>query len=429
MLNVAVYLKPEDSLLGFHRPDSHKGNRGCHGVRNVACKLDASLPFHTDFIMFLSILPLLFTLIGCDFTPSYVDGSDINDALALNRFKTVCKGLEMEDDEIRRYATESLINVDDPIAQECICANVAHPTKMWDPAIAAGLKGTERDELVQCFADLVLQPALPKRLEAVTALALIPAKSAREASATIAAEASTDVEIRVRAVGSISGNPDYEEVLVGLLKNDKEPTVRAAAAKGLSPFKKSKTTKEALAASLDSDEEGVVRAAALVSLKKTGVRNADELVCKAMMEDPAEEVRTAAVGTYQGTKRSNAVKCLRDRTLTFEESASVRMRLLEVLKSSPHKDVPDILCDAIPFWMRSYVKEDIPEKVPGTMIVEAQNDRDWENSFDCLKRAYRNSSGYSCFAKMHVALWFREVGGNTYVPNCPGYEHPSLTGD
>ena len=109
--------------------------------------------------------------------------------------------------------------------------------------------------------------------------------------------------------------------------------------------------------------------------------------------------------------------------MTFEPDAGVRDRLLEVLKSSPNDNAALVLCDAIPFWMRSYVDKDIPDKLPGTMIVKAQNDRDFKRSYECMQKAWRKSSGYSCFARLHVGLWFRTLGAkNIRVPECPGYE-------
>ena len=50
----------------------------------------------------------LLALAGCEITPSYVESVDIDDAMARNHFKTVCKGLEMKDDDTRRYATTKL---------------------------------------------------------------------------------------------------------------------------------------------------------------------------------------------------------------------------------------------------------------------------------------------------------------------------------
>ena len=48
---------------------------------------------------------LLISLLGCEMTPSYVDTKDIEQATARGAWATVCKGLEMNEDRIRRYAT------------------------------------------------------------------------------------------------------------------------------------------------------------------------------------------------------------------------------------------------------------------------------------------------------------------------------------
>ena len=54
--------------------------------------------------------------------------------------------------------------------------------------------------------------------------------------------------------------------------------------------------------------------------------------------------------------------------------------------------------------------------------------RHWKRSYECLEKAYRKvrGGGYSCYARLYVAWWFREYGGSSFVPNCPGYENPAL---
>ena len=69
-----------------------------------------------------------------------------------------------------------LVQVEDPIAGECICTNIVDEKDGWDDAVAAGLTGTESDELASCFTELVKNPDLPKRIEAVAALSKIPAR-------------------------------------------------------------------------------------------------------------------------------------------------------------------------------------------------------------------------------------------------------------
>jgi HEAT repeat protein len=353
-------------------------------------------------------------------TPAYVNNQDVDNAVVREAWATVCKGLEMKDDRIRRHATEKLALHRPDNAQECICAHITAPDGGHDPAISAGLVGVKLDEYVSCLADLVKRPDLPRRTEAVVALAQTAAPITRKTLAEVA-RAAGETETRARAVAAIGGDPSYAADLMTLL-DDPEPIMRAAAASGLGGNKDAKVV-SALLAKAKGDEEGIVRAAALIAAKASNVRGADEMICAAMLDDPSPAVRIAAIGAFRGTRRNSAAACLRKRALTIEEDASVREKLLAVLKSSPNDNAALVLCDAIPFWMRSYVIDDIPDKIPGTMIVKVQNDRDWERSYDCFQKAYRNSGGYSCFAKMHVALWFREVGGSSYVPNCPGYEN------
>ena len=357
---------------------------------------------------------------ACSFTPSHVEGADIDDALIQGRIETVCVGLKMKDDDVRRYAAERLQTVSDPLAAECVCAALPHETLGWDSAVANGLRTTNRDDLAGCFADLVVKPDLPKRLEAVVILGTMSADRARAAMRTIGADASSSAEIRVKAIESLAANPASIDMLIKVLETDTEASVRAAAA-GSIALKGNAPAKAALRKAAASDAEGAVRAKALLGLKQVGASDADDLLCEAMLNDSSAEVRTMAVGAYRGTRRTSAVKCLRTRAFKLEEDAGVRTKILEVLKSSPSKDATAVLCDAIPFWTRSYLKQGMPDKVPGTDIITAQNDRDFENSYACVEKAVR-AGGYSCFGQAYTAFWFRTLGGTAHVPRCPGYE-------
>ncbi len=363
---------------------------------------------------------LLLLLTACDMTPSHVGTAEIDEAIARGKWAVACKGLEMEEDRTREYATERLVTGGYPGAKDCICARIEGKTG-WDPAIASGLKSSEDDAIVGCFAERVARPDLDKRREAVVALGLISAPIARKTLASIAQDHSADADLRVRSAGALAGRSEYVDLLVGLLSTDDQTGVRAAAATALSG-RKNRAVVTALVKAAKQDKEGEVRGAALRAAKASGATAADQMVCDAMMNDPSPTVRSAAVSAFHGTRRDSAAACLRKRAMTYEPDPGVRDRLLEVLKSSPNDKAALVLCDAIPFWMRSYVIEEIPDKLPGTEIVKAQNDRDWERSFACLQKAYRKSSGYSCYARLHVGLWFREVGGKVRVPSCPGYE-------
>lgn len=360
-------------------------------------------------------------LSACEIPPSYVDRNDVDDGFARGAYKTVCKGLEMKEDDVRRYATERLVKVTEPISQECVCANIVDEKKgTWDDAIANGLTGTDRDELASCFTAEVLKPGAERQVEAVAILAKIPAKASRDALVSLAT-GQFDSEVRAAATRAIGGDATYKAELLKLAA-DSDEAVRSAAIGSMHSIKGDDSVVALLEKTLAEDASGSVRASALTSLKALQGTKADEAICKAMMEDADGTVRAAAVSAFRGTKRDEPMACLRKRAFTVEEDSQVREAMLTVLKSSPNQGAADILCDAIPFWMKNYVVEEIPDKIPGTAIVQAQNDRDWERSYECYQKALRQTSGWSCFARMHVGLWFREVGGQTYVPKCPGYE-------
>ena len=176
---------------------------------------------------------LFFLLVAaCDMTPNYVDTKDIEQAVASRTWGTVCKGLEMKEERIRRYATEQLWKAGAPAEElDCICEHISTPDGGWDAAIAEGLIGLQNDTIVGCFADLVKNPKLPKRTEAVVALAQTSAPIARAALADIAS-AEGDIEARARAAEAIGGDPKYKDALMSLLSHE-DKGLRAAAAKGL----------------------------------------------------------------------------------------------------------------------------------------------------------------------------------------------------
>ncbi len=355
---------------------------------------------------------------ACEITPAYVENSDVDDAFARGNYKTVCVGLSMDNEAVRRYATTRLLAVDDPIARECVCEHITR-NGHWDPAVAEGLKGSDRDDMVGCLAELLDQPDVRDREELVVALSRTAAPVARERLAKVAAEPG-DPSTRARAIRTLTGTGDPEKLslLIDLLRSGDAPVLRAAAAAALVGQKEPRAT-AALEAAFHDDADGSVRIAALLTLRRLHAENARELTCKAMLEDPDPQVRKEAISALRGTKSKKSIACLRDRALTEESEPQVREELLEVIKSSPRQEAADILCDAIPFWLRHYAKEDLPENLPGTNIVVAQNDRDWKNSYECFAKAYAKRSGYSCYGKQHIAYWFKEVGGKAFIPRCP----------
>jgi HEAT repeat protein len=362
------------------------------------------------------------SLFGCDLMlPSHVEVPDIQEAMARERYKVVCVGLDMKDDATRTFATEQLEQVSEPLAQECICSHMADDLKDWDIAVARGIKTTKRDDLASCLVDLVKNPSLKKRVEAIQVLSGMSAPVARDGLAAISADSKSKTDARVAALKAIGGDKKYTNALMKLAAEEEDVEVRTAAVTGLGGMKEKPVIAQ-LRKSVTDDPEGAVRGAALAALKTSGVSDATEMICKAMMDDESAIVRSQAVGSFKGTKRTKALRCLRERALKLEEDPGVRQKILDVLKSSPKDDAANILCDAIPFWARSYLVKGGTDKIPGTDIIAAQNTRDFERSYECVQKAVRSSRGYSCYAKAYTAHWFRELGGSAHVPRCPGYE-------
>ncbi len=358
---------------------------------------------------------------ACDFTPPTVESSDIDNAIAMGRLPVVCKGLKMTDPEVRRYAASRLEEMEDPDAAACLCEDAIDPKSgAWDEAILSGLKGTKRDDLAACFLPALEDPRNQRRLELVVALDKLPAPSIKARLKSMALDPAEDPETRSVGLRKLAGATGEDlEALLNVLATDSTDTVRAAAAETLKG-QKDEAVVEALTMAATEDASGTVRARALLTLRQMNRPEADAMACKAMMSDPESEVRKTAVLTYRGTKRDAPMKCLRKRMLTLEEDAGVRQALLDTLSKAPAKGVGSILCDAIPFWVRTYVTERHPEGMPGTDIITAQNNRDWENSYTCVQKANAKRGGYTCKGKQYVAAWFRELGGTAHVPRCPG---------
>jgi HEAT repeat protein len=374
-------------------------------------------------LLSLSLLPCALLLTSCEFTPSHVNGSDIDDAFARGQHKTVCKGLDMRDDEVRRYATTRLEEIADESAVECVCSHTTQiavdGTVDWDKSVLKGLTGSENAEMLGCFAALLDDPAVKAdRPALITALATARVPAVKDRIA-LAAEQDADGDTRVSALKALTGSrvEAHLALFMKILNTATDPALKVAAVEAMAGNKDEQVV-AALSDAAENGESGALRGAALKALKRSLGAEADSRLCDAMMNDADATVRASAIGAYRGTKRPEAVACLRKRALTKEEESSVRQAVLDVLKSSPTDEARAVLCDGIPFFLRTYVIDDVPDKIPGTNIVKAQNDVDWDASYDCFQKAYKNNRGYSCYAKQHIGLWFREVGGKTYVPKC-----------
>jgi hypothetical protein len=194
--------------------------------------------------------------------------------------------------------------------------------------------------------------------------------------------------------------------------------VRAAAARALDG-KRSDRVVTALVRAVREDTDGGVRGDALTAAVSSRAPSSNDLVCGAMLDDPDERVRVAAVKVFHGSKSRVALKCLDKRMGTEETSGAVRQALLDAVKASPSDEAADMLCRHIHPWSRLYIKDKVAPDIEGHNIVRAQNDRDWERSYDCVERALRQG-GLSCYARNYLGKWMRELGGKASTPWCPG---------
>ena len=148
-----------------------------------------------------------------------------------------------------------------------------------------------------------------------------------------------------------------------------------------------------------------------------------------MLNDPEPIVRKAAVEALDKINRPDGVRCLRELAMKEEPDAEVREALIKTLGSAlgdAKKPAYQALCDAIPFFLKTYVKDDVIDNLKVVHIVKEHNRVDWENSPKCVERAFKASTGYSCYAKMHIALWRNlTTGQDKKTPLCPGMEEYS----
>jgi hypothetical protein len=119
------------------------------------------------------------------------------------------------------------------------------------------------------------------------------------------------------------------------------------------------------------------------------------------------------------SKRKRSIQCLKKRLLEEEPSGAVREATLAALGASPSDHAAEVLCDAIGPFLRLHVRDQIADRIPGANIIEVQNNRDFERSYECVGKALRQG-GYSCYARNHLGHWYKRLGGKASTPWCPG---------
>lgn len=373
----------------------------------------------------LALGAALLAAVGCN--PRYVETKDQVDVfLANGRPGSACVALEMkanEKRELRAYAAEKLATLaeGEQVATDCLCKALYDPeTGAWDRAVLGGLDKVARDDLAQCILPALDQPTIvgEERVELVRLLGGMGAPAVFPKLASIAAT-DADEAVRAEAVTALTQARDEQlPVLLDRLANDASAVVRVAAAESLNRIEDKQAVAAIVKAATD-DADGAVRATALKAVVKLKLPETDALVCKAMMDDPSEEVRIRAITSFKGTKRSEALACLKKRLYADEESPAVRTAVMKAIYASPSDEAAKILCDAIGPFLRKYVTTQIAENMDGVDIVTHQNNRDPDNSYACVAKAL-SQGGYSCYARNHLGRWFNRLGGKASEPWCPG---------
>jgi len=370
-------------------------------------------------------LALVLACGSVDGPPQSVDKGDIELAVARKDLKKICAGLQMDDPDVQLYATEQLRIFDPKETKECLCTHIVDPENGFKAAVAEGLKGERRNALASCFSDLVKNPATKNREAAIVALGELPAPVVNVSLMELAANVEDDPKVRAQAIRSVGGYIENISAVKALFE-DSEPLVKAAVVDILGIHKKDRDARKLIKGALDH-ESPEVRASAMKSYHKHVRKKSDEILCKAMMEDESPLVRKAAIEAYVKTTRVDSIRCLRTRAFVLEEDRDVRAALLFTLKMAEgdaERSAYQVLCDAIPFWLRNYVEDKLPEEDPKTDIVKMQNDLDHKNSEVCFAKAYSSRKGYSCHAVKYISWFYKQVSGKDtlYVPACPGDE-------
>lgn len=372
--------------------------------------------------LFALLVLVLAVSVACEVPPRFVrQSSEVDAFLARKSYASACVGLKADDPSLRAFTAMRLAAYPHiRVANHCVCEALYDAnTHTVDLAVAEGLAATRRDDLAACLAPALQDGAIKekKRAQTVEALAAMDAPGSYQALEALASS-DPNPAVRAHAARALRPSAPSEGTLLRLLAEDEDPSVRAAAAEALTGHRGKAVVDGVVAAAL-SDGDGQVRAAALSAVVELKLPKTDEMVCKAMLEDPDERVRDQAVRAFHGTKRVSSLQCLERRMKQHEPSGTVRASLLAALGASPSDKAALMLCEHIHLWMRLYVKDEIADRIEGANIVEVQNNRDWERSYDCVAKALRQG-GLSCYARNHLGHWMNELGGRASTPWCPG---------
>ncbi|MSP54309.1 MAG: hypothetical protein EXR69_01680 [Myxococcales bacterium] len=357
-------------------------------------------------------IPLATCLAGMGCTrpePLFVSKADLDRAHTIGDVATICVGLKMKEDETREYAAQKLKDIDDP-ASACLCERLSRDGT-WDPAVFNGLANANKDERVGCVAKLLDDPQLKDRPGAATAMLKVKAPAVH-ARLVAAANGDADLDVQAAALPVLRGTKDPKEVqmLIDGLKRGGVWGANAALNLAGNPV-----AKDALRGAVQTGDART-KAAALNAYRDTRAEDWPEVACAAL-DDADPSVRAAAVRAVDATRSPTILACMASHLKKAEPDSAVRMALLETLSKDAAPEAAKALCDAIPFWVRTYVSDVAPSEKSVEDIVYYQNDRDYENSLACAQTAF-NAGGYSACGKAYLGARVNEFGGKVRYTAC-----------
>lgn len=367
-------------------------------------------------------LTVLLACTGGETNPNTITKSDIQTAVPKKDIKTICTALKSSDEDVQQFATEQLRIFEPEQTKDCLKEGlVESDSKAFRLGVLEGLKGEKRNAVARVAAELIQDTSLVGRAEAIHHLGGVPAPAVNAALMKIAENGSDASDVRAVAIRAVGGYTDNFDSTAALF-DDGDAEVKAAVVDMLGLHTEEKGARKLIKEALPHEDENV-RAAAMKAYRAHAGDRAEEVLCTAMMDDTSPKVRAAAIAALEKTKSVSAIRCLRKRAMTLEEDRDVRAAILRSLKlaeGNAERPAFTAMCDAIPFWLRSYTTDKLPEEDPGTDIVKMQNDYDHEYSEKCFAKAYAQKSQYSCHGHKYIAWFYKQMISNEdlYVPEC-----------
>lgn len=349
-------------------------------------------------------------LLACETpAPQFVSKADLDRAHTLNDVRAICVGLTMKDEETREYAAMKLKDYKDDGAS-CLCEHLTRDGT-WDPAVFNGLANADDDHRVGCVADALDDPNLKDRAGLAKAMLKVKAPKVHARLVT-AANSDADPEVQAAALPALRGtrDPKEQEMLIAGLKRGGAWGANAAMDLAGNP-----AATDALRDAVKT-ADAPTKAAALIAYRDLKQEDFPDVACGAMADaDPG--VRVAALHAVEAFRNPKIIGCLKDHMLTVEPDVNVRTALLEVLSKNAAPEAAQVLCDAIPFWVKSYVTDAAPTEKSDLDIIYYQNDRDYEKSLDCATAAF-NKGGYTECGKAYLGARVNEFGGKVRYKAC-----------